>query len=52
LDIYTTTIRISILIYIAIGSYAGRGVKRLDDCYVALRIWAAKVFKRDYSPAA
>jgi len=37
LDIYTTTIGISILIYIAIGSYAGRGVKRLDDYYVAGR---------------
>jgi len=37
LDIYTTTIAISIVIYIAIGNYAGRGVKRLDDYYVAGR---------------
>jgi len=37
LDIYTTTIAISILIYIAIGSYAGHGIKRLDDYYVAGR---------------
>jgi len=39
LDIYTTTIAISIVIYIAIGNYTGRGVKRLDDSYVAVR-WA------------
>ncbi len=37
MDIYTTTIAISILVYIAIGNYAGRGVKRLDDYYVAGR---------------
>ena len=37
MDIYTTTIAISIVIYIAIGNYAGRGVKRLDDYYVAGR---------------
>jgi sodium/pantothenate symporter len=37
LDIYTTTIAISIIIYIAIGNYAGRGIKRLDDYYVAGR---------------
>jgi len=36
-DIYTVTIAISIAIYIAIGSYAGRGVKQLDDYYVAGR---------------
>ena len=85
MDIYTTTIAISIAIYIAIGSYAGRGVNRLDDYYVAgrraptliivgtlvaswmsstmfamswfvvyvsLGIWAAKVFKREYSPSS
>ena len=33
----TTTIAISILVYIAIGNYAGRGVKKLDDYYVAGR---------------
>jgi Na+/proline symporter len=37
MDIYTTTIAISIVVYIAIGNYAGRGVKRLDDYYVAGR---------------
>ncbi len=37
MDIYTATIAISILIYIAIGNYAGRGIKRLDDYYVAGR---------------
>ncbi len=37
MDIYTATISISILVYIAIGNYAGRGIKRLDDYYVAGR---------------
>ena len=37
MDIYTTTIAISILVYIAIGNYAGRGIKHLDDYYVAGR---------------
>ena len=37
MDIYTTTIAISIVIYIAIGNYAGRRIKRLDDYYVAGR---------------
>ncbi|MEX0706723.1 MAG: sodium:solute symporter family protein [Woeseia sp.] len=37
MDIYTVTIGVSILVYVAIGSYAGRGVKRLDDYYVAGR---------------
>src|SRR5210317_428565 len=37
MDIYTTTIAISILVYIAIGNYAGRGIKNLDDYYVAGR---------------
>lgn len=37
MDIYTATIAVSILIYIVIGNYAGRGVKRLDDYYVAGR---------------
>lgn len=37
MDIYTLTIGISILAYVAIGNYAGRGVKRLDDYYVAGR---------------
>jgi len=37
MDIFTTTIVVSIVIYIVIGNYAGRGVKRLDDYYVAGR---------------
>jgi sodium/pantothenate symporter len=37
LDIYTTTIAISILVYIVIGNYAGRGIRKLDDYYVAGR---------------
>ncbi len=37
MDIYTTTIAISILVYIAVGNYAGRGIKKLDDYYVAGR---------------
>jgi Na+/proline symporter len=37
MDLFTITIGISILIYIAIGSYAGRGVKKLDDYFVAGR---------------
>ena len=37
MDIYTATIGASILVYIAIGNYAGRGVKKLDDYYVAGR---------------
>ena len=31
MDLFTLTIGISILIYIVIGSYAGRSVKKLDD---------------------
>lgn len=37
MDIFSITIGISILVYIAIGSYAGRGVKQLDDYFVAGR---------------
>lgn len=37
MDIYTVTIAISILVYIAIGNYAGRGINKLDDYYVAGR---------------
>lgn len=37
MDIYTITIAISILVYIAVGNYAGRGIKKLDDYYVAGR---------------
>ncbi len=37
MDLFTATIGVSILIYIAIGSYAGRGIKKLDDYFVAGR---------------
>ncbi|MDH3439990.1 MAG: sodium:solute symporter family protein [Gammaproteobacteria bacterium] len=37
MDIYSTTIAISIIAYAVIGNYAGRGIKRLDDYYVAGR---------------
>lgn len=37
MDIYTATIAISVLVYIAIGNYAGRGIRRLDDYFVAGR---------------
>ena len=37
MDIYTTTIVVSILIYILIGNYAGRGIRELDDYFVAGR---------------
>ena len=35
MDIYTAAIAVSILVYIVIGNYAGRGVRNLDDYYVA-----------------
>lgn len=37
MDIYTTAIAVSILVYILIGNYAGRGIRNLDDYYVAGR---------------
>jgi Na+/proline symporter len=37
MDIFTVTIGISILIYVVIGSYAGRSIKKLDDYFVAGR---------------
>ncbi len=37
MNIYTTTIAISILVYIVIGNFAGRGIRNLDDYYVAGR---------------
>ena len=37
MDTLTITIGVSILIYIVIGSYAGRSVKELDDYFVAGR---------------
>ena len=37
MDIYTGAIVVSLLVYIAVGNYAGRRVKRLDDYFVAGR---------------
>jgi Na+/proline symporter len=37
MDAYTLAIIISVLVYIAIGNYAGRKVKHLDDYFVAGR---------------
>lgn len=37
MDLFTLTIGISILVYIAIGGYAGRRVRELDDYFVAGR---------------
>jgi Na+/proline symporter len=37
MDIYAVTITVSIAIFVLIGSYAGRGVKKLDDYFVAGR---------------
>jgi sodium/pantothenate symporter len=37
MDTFTITIGVSIVIYIVIGSYAGRGIKQLDDYFVAGR---------------
>jgi len=35
-DIFSGAILVSILIYIVVGNYAGRGVKDLDDFFVAV----------------
>ena len=37
MDTLTITIGVSILIYIVVGGYAGRGIKKLDDYFVAGR---------------
>jgi sodium/pantothenate symporter len=37
MDLFSITIAVSILIYIIIGSYAGRSVKKLEDYFVAGR---------------
>jgi Na+/proline symporter len=37
MTIYTATIAVSVLLFIAIGSYAGRKVKNIDDYFVAGR---------------
>jgi len=36
-DIYTGTILVSLIVYIVVGNYAGRRVKKLDDYFVAGR---------------
>jgi sodium/pantothenate symporter len=51
MDIYTITIAISIVIYIVIGNYAGRGVKHLDDYYVAGRRAPTLNIRNAYSPS-
>lgn len=37
MDIYTTAIVVSLIVYIVIGNYAGRRVRKLDDYFVAGR---------------
>ncbi len=37
MDIYTGAILLSLIVYIAVGNYAGRRVKKLDDYFVAGR---------------
>jgi len=37
MDLFSITIGVSILIYVVIGSYAGRSIKKLDDYFVAGR---------------
>ena len=37
MDIYTLGIAVSVVIFIAVGIYAGRSVKQLDDYFVAGR---------------
>ena len=37
MDAYSLAIVISVLVYIAVGNYAGRKVKHLDDYFVAGR---------------
>ena len=42
MDIYTISILVSIMVYIAVGNYAGRRVKDLDDYFVASLVnWSA-----------
>lgn len=37
MDIFTITLVASVLLFVAVGNYAGRGVKKLDDYFVAGR---------------
>jgi Na+/proline symporter len=37
MDIFAVTITVSLIIFIAVGNYAGRNVKKLDDYFVAGR---------------
>ena len=39
-SLFTVTIAISVLVFIAVGNYAGRKVKNLDDYFVAGRVVA------------
>lgn len=37
MDLYTATIAVSVLLFVAVGSYSGRQVRELDDYFVAGR---------------
>ncbi len=37
MDIYTWTVGLSVLLFVAVGTWSGRGIKNLDDYYVAGR---------------
>lgn len=37
MDVFTATLVVSLVVYIAVGNYAGRRVRKLDDYYVAGR---------------
>jgi sodium/pantothenate symporter len=37
MDIYSGAVLLSLIVYIAVGNYAGRRVKKLDDYFVAGR---------------
>ena len=43
-DIYTCTILVSLIVYVAVGNYAGRGVKKLDDYFFAGRRKRCQVY--------
>ncbi len=37
MDIYTWTVALSVLLFVAVGTWSGRGIRNLDDYYVAGR---------------
>ncbi len=37
MDIYTLTLALSVLLFVVVGTWSGRGIKNLDDYYVAGR---------------